>query len=159
MNDVTTFEPLRLNVLLADDNEHTRAVLRFGLGKLNGALTPDGRQVELTIVEAANGAQAWTTLEADEFDLLVTDFYMPVLNGVELLERVRREPRLADLNVLFVTASPDDLVNAITLADTAGFLEKPFRAKELLRAVCELCGLVEATPVRAPDLGAMFAAA
>lgn len=65
----------------------------------------DGQGYELTM--ARDGVNAWQKLDdpANDFDLLVLDRMMPRLDGMELLRRVRRTPRLSGLPVIMQTAA------------------------------------------------------
>jgi CheY-like chemotaxis protein len=56
---------------------------------------------------AEDGAQAWELLQEAEFDLVVSDAMMPVLDGFGLLERVRAHSDLADLPVIMNTVLED----------------------------------------------------
>lgn len=131
----------RLRVLLAEDNPHVRLILRFGLRRLQGVHTAQGEVLEVSIVEAENGAQALQQLNDAEWDLLVADFHMPVLDGGTLLRRARNAPQTRALPVLFVTAA-GYAARQFTEADAhAAVLDKPLRAKELVAATLALCGL------------------
>ena len=82
-------------VLVVDDSPVNRAVLKAMLGKLGVA------EVEL----AADGAAALGRLERDpDFDWVLTDMWMPVLDGAGLVRRIRADARLAGLRVCSVTA-------------------------------------------------------
>jgi two-component system chemotaxis sensor kinase CheA len=65
-----------------------------------GLLEMAGYQVQV----AADGAEAWTALERDEYDLVVSDVDMPRLDGFALTARIRADPRLAGLPVVLVSA-------------------------------------------------------
>lgn len=67
------------DIILAEDDDRVRSVLTL-------ALTRDGHDVR----EAANGRAALAALHARAPDLLVTDVYMPEMDGIELLTRIRQ---------------------------------------------------------------------
>jgi len=90
LNDMRC-EPAR--ILVADDERITRNVLRFGLEQKGFAVTV-----------ARDGGQAWELLRAEEFDLVVTDYQMPVMNGEELCRRMRQDERLRGTPVLLLSA-------------------------------------------------------
>jgi len=65
---------------------------------------------ELTIVEAVNGEDGWTALqEAEDIELVITDLDMPVLNGYDLIKRIRNSDisRIANIPVIVVTGAED----------------------------------------------------
>jgi putative nucleotidyltransferase with HDIG domain len=108
-------------VLIADDDQLIR---RF----LQDALTVGGYDV----VSAASGGEAIAILERGEaVDLVITDFSMPGLSGVELIKRVQQLDPL--LPCIIVTAFHDlDLAMRAMQAGAVGFIPKPFKADHLL---------------------------
>ncbi|MGG7668381.1 ATP-binding protein [Yersinia sp. J1] len=83
-----------LNILVVDDMEVNRKVLRQQLAFIG-----------LKQVVAANdGAQAWALLQEQTFDLVITDYNMPVMNGFELTYRIRNDERLSHIIVIGCTA-------------------------------------------------------
>lgn len=96
----------------------------------------DGHGYELTM--ARDGVEAWQQLEdpASDFDLLVLDRMMPRLDGMELLRRVRRTPRLSGLPVIMQTAAatPDQVREGLQ-AGARYYLTKPYEPDALLAIV------------------------
>ncbi len=88
------------------------------------------------IHEANDGATALPLLKSLPFDLLITDWTMPKLPGIELVRAVRRDPQLARLPVLMVTAEVkrDQIVEA-THAGVNGYILKPFTEQALTAKV------------------------
>jgi two-component system chemotaxis response regulator CheY len=84
------------------------------------------------IQEANDGATALPLLQAQPFDMLITDWNMPKLPGIELLRAVRKEPKLAALPVLMVTAEVKrEQIIAATQAGVNGYIIKPFTSRAL----------------------------
>lgn len=113
-------------ILLCDDEIH---ILRAAEFKLSRA----GYQVRC----ATDGQQAWETLLAEPFDLLVTDCQMPRLNGLELVRRLRQDETLHRLPVMMLTAKGLELSHG-ELAEqlrVAAVISKPFSPRELLRQI------------------------
>jgi len=87
-----------LRILIVEDDKTSRFVLRRILETMEG----------LEIYEAEDGVKAWEMLKGGLLPhLCFLDFNMPRLNGLELLKRIRNDPRLAPLNVCFCTAVRD----------------------------------------------------
>lgn len=84
-------------VLVADDSTTTRELER-------SILVASGFEVET----AVDGEDAWSKLQLGDFDLLITDVEMPGMNGFELTEKVRRDPRFAGLPVVIITSLDKD---------------------------------------------------
>jgi two-component system phosphate regulon response regulator PhoB len=88
---------------------------------------------------AGTAEEAWTTLTVASVDLVVLDWSLPGMSGIELCRKLRSDPRSSELPILFLTAhsSSDDLVCAFD-AGADDFVSKPFRAPELKARVLGL---------------------
>lgn len=106
-------------ILIADDEGDLRTL--FGLCFLRRGQ----RAASLwdSIVVASNGAEALRCLATHQPDLLVTDMNMPVMNGLELLSRLRADGH-RDLPVIVLTAQSDQRA-AASAAGANAFLVKP----------------------------------
>ena len=96
-------------------------------------LVHSGYQVDA----AADGAAAWEILNANSYDLLITDHEMPKLTGVELLKKLRAA-RMALPAILLSEAIPEEELSPHPSLHPAATLLKPFTADELLLAVKEV---------------------
>jgi len=101
-------------ILVADDDPMLLQLMARRLAKL-------GYQAE----QAADGHEALSKIDAMDFDLIVTDIYMPEVTGLEILQSARR--RDPHIQVVVVTASAT-LQNAIEALNNGafGYLNKPF---------------------------------
>jgi CheY-like chemotaxis protein len=104
----------------------------------DAALTVEGHQV----LHAPDGKQGLEALAHEDADLVITDFMMPEMDGVEFLERLRREH--PNLNCIMMTAhgTPDAVIGALR-ERVVDFLLKPFTVTELRGAVA---GALKSTP-------------
>ncbi len=121
-------------MLVCEDNPHAREMFVYGLRKLGAPKNADPLLID--IVESLNGQDGWRLLqdEAQTFDLVVVDMYMPVLGGEELITRIRQSSRLADVPIIAVSSSRE----ARSLALVAGadiFLPKPVQLRDILVTV------------------------
>ncbi len=82
--------------------------------------------------EAENGDAALQALRAKRYDLVISDWNMPVKTGIELLKEVRADPDLAEMPFLMVTAEAErhQVVEAVE-AGVNNYVLKPFTAKIL----------------------------
>ena len=112
-------------ILIADDSMVVRAVLRR---QLEG----DGH----TVVEAVNGEEAIAACREYRPDVILLDVEMPVLDGHATLMRLKADPELKDIPVVFLTGRVDtvDVVNGLRLG-AHDYLRKPFEANELMARV------------------------
>lgn len=121
MNRVTSDRPVRARVLVADDDERNRQLL----GEVCAA---EGYEVD----SVGDGRAALELASTVRFDLALLDVSMPELNGYEVLERLRSDPRTAGLPVIIVTAHPhDDGRRRAFELGAFGHIEKPFRIFDL----------------------------
>jgi len=112
-------------VLVVDDYTVNRKVVVM-------MLAPLGCQ----IAEAENGRSALSLLETQAFDVVLIDFNMPVMDGLEATRRIRAQARLRDLPVLCLTAGITEAERAAAIAaGMTGFIEKPIDMRSLIAAV------------------------
>ena len=93
------------------------------------------------VKEAEDGRDALAKMMAGKFDLLMTDWNMPNMNGLELVEAVRSDPNLKDIPILMVTTRnmKEDIVTAIK-SGVNGYIVQPFDAKTLNAKINEIIG-------------------
>ena len=87
---------IKLRVLVADDDAVTRRILQLSLHKLGH-----------DCVLAKDGNEAWTTFEADEIDVVISDWTMPGKDGLELCKAVREGGKSAYTYFILLTANED----------------------------------------------------
>ena len=89
--------------------------------------------------EATNGIQALNLMRKNNYDLLITDYHMPKLNGIELLKRVREDERLKHTRVLMVTCEDQrEKIQSIIAAKVNGFILKPFTTNTLKNQISKI---------------------
>ncbi len=120
-----SLEQGRARILLVEDNPVNQLVAQGMLAKL-------GCQVQL----ATQGAEALEMLEQDEFDLVLMDCNMPVMDGYEASRRIRQSGRWPHLPIVALTANamPEERERC-RAAGMSDYLAKPFRREELLALV------------------------
>jgi two-component system chemotaxis response regulator CheY len=103
------------------------------LRSLRYALEDQGYQV---VAEASDGQEALTLLTREAVDLILADWHMPKMDGLELLRQIRADPATAKLPFLMVTGEIERIrvANAIK-AGVTDFVAKPFTPKTLARRV------------------------
>ncbi len=112
-------------IIVADDDQALSRTLTWIL-KENG----------YDVVSVPGGEHLLDHLESDQFDLLLLDIMMPKVDGLQLLERVKSDPRHKDLPVLMISSMPPEEATVRSLGlGAADFISKPFRVRELLARV------------------------
>ena len=87
---------------------------------------------QYTVAVASNGEEGIRTARALLPDLVISDIYMPVLNGLDLLDTFRHDPVLHDIPVVMLTARSEyDDVRMAMEKGAAGYVTKPFLFKTL----------------------------
>lgn len=111
-----------IRILVVDDFSTMRRIVKNLLRELGFA----------HIEEAEDGQAALAALQQGEFDLLITDWNMPRMMGIDLLKAVRADARLAKLPVMMVTAeAKKDQIVIAAKAGVNGYIVKPFTAQTL----------------------------
>lgn len=112
-------------VLVVDDEIHIVHVVAIKL-RSNG----------FEVVTASNGAEAFELACSENPDLVVTDFQMPVMNGMELVKKLRENEQTKDMPVILLTARSFSIEREekerLKISDCLG---KPFSPKELLKRI------------------------
>jgi diguanylate cyclase (GGDEF)-like protein len=110
----------RPRVLVADDEEDARTAL-------SEVLSP-----ECEVLTAADGEEAVRIARKERPDLVLMDLFMPRLDGLQALQRLRADTALGEVPVIFVSARGDDSVKARALdLGAVDYLQKPFSEREL----------------------------
>lgn len=113
--------PRRARVLLVEDNPVNQLVAKGMLGKLG-----------CDVVVAAHGAEALDQLESRDFDMVLMDCNMPVMDGYEASRQIRRSGRWPQLPIVALTANAmSEERERCRAAGMSDYLAKPFRREEL----------------------------
>lgn len=111
-----------MNILIADDEIDIRNLIRISLEE-NG----------YNVLTAQNGKEAWDILTTQEVNLAILDVMMPVMDGFNLLRKIRER---STIPVIFLTARTDDMDKVLGLGLGADdYLVKPFSVAELMARV------------------------
>ena len=91
------------------------------------------------VKSAENGRDALAELMVGDFDFLLTDWIMPVMNGLELIKAIREDERLRNLPVIMVTSKnlKENILSAVN-AGVNGYITKPFSTIMLKRKIHEI---------------------
>lgn len=137
-------DPRSVNILIVDDAFPMREMIKYMLRKAGFD----------TFSEAANGDEAFTILKDGAIDLVIADWKMPKLSGLELLEKIRADDQLKALPFIMVTGEGDKAhVTMAILAGASDYVLKPISADILQRKVKRLAAQ-SAAPSSAGDSAA-----
>ena len=93
------------------------------------------------VLTALNGPECLDKLKNELVDLILMDFFMPEMNGRELCSKIRKDPRLTSLPVVFLTVAQfggigKEKLHKLNIAD---YIAKPFDNEDLVRRVKKIC--------------------
>ena len=116
---------MRARLLVVDDEELNREIIREYL-----------QEEDCDLFEAGSGEQALEMLESGDYDAVLLDRMMPGIDGIEVLQRMKQNPRLAELPVVFQTAAAaaDQLAEGLRLG-AYYYLTKPYHRDALAAVV------------------------
>lgn len=116
-------------VLVVDDSETIRQEVGRNLG-----------QAGFSVLEARDGAEGLNVASAHlDLALIVLDVNMPVMNGLDMLDRLKQEPKTQPIPVLLLTTeAQDSLIDRAKKAGAKGWLIKPVKSEILLMAAQKL---------------------
>jgi uncharacterized protein (TIGR02266 family) len=120
-------------VLIVEDNPHIIEMYSYVLKKL-AAGDLQGK-VPLEVQFAPDGHHALKMLLEGRYSLVMTDLYMPVMDGFQLIERIRQEERLKTLPVIAISAGGKDAQERAMQLGVDIYLRKPVKFVEVLETV------------------------
>jgi two-component system chemotaxis response regulator CheY len=117
-----------LAILVVDDQQPMRKTIAYIL-----------RQAGLRNIDfAEDGEEAWRSLNHGSFDLVLLDWNMPRMSGLELLGRIRQSEEYGNLPVVMITAEAnEEHVLAAINAGVTNYIVKPFAPDTLLKKMRE----------------------
>lgn len=122
-------DPSKKHILVVDDDPMLLKLIKEQL------------KDSYTVATAINGAVALKFLENKKTDLIILDYEMPNENGAEVLQKIRRNPAIAQLPVIFLTGVKDrEKIKKLVDLKPQGYLLKPIEREKLLRNIKNLIG-------------------
>lgn len=124
-----------MKLLVVDDSSTMRRIIKntlFRLGYEN-------------VLEAGNGVEAWEILDQNsDIEILITDWNMPEMNGLELVKKTRADERFVDIPIIMVTTEGGkaEVITAIK-AGVNNYIVKPFTPQILKEKLETVLGINE----------------
>ncbi len=126
---------MALNVLVVDDSAVMRSMIKRTLS-ISG--------IELGEVwEAGNGVEALRVLESNWLDLALIDINMPVMNGLELIDKMKSKSELADVPIIVISTEGCEKRIKSLQEQGVGFVHKPFTPEKIKAQIEALLGVME----------------
>ena len=131
---------MRQKILSVDDSRTVRLMIRKVF-----------KPFDCEICEASNGVEGLSAAAKVRPDVILLDVTMPVMDGVELLPRLKADPALASIPVVMLTAEgAQDQVKKISELGANDYIVKPFKEEQLIEKVRRFIPLELASPVPGP---------
>jgi uncharacterized protein (TIGR02266 family) len=122
----------RYGILLVEDNRQVEAMYESALGRLR---SPEGR-VDLALEHAHDGVEALARLQrSPPVELVITDLYMPVMDGFSLVEQIRADPALRLTPIVAISAGGAEARERAVELGVDVYLQKPVKIAEILGTV------------------------
>jgi len=114
------------NILIVEDSPTMRQLIIFSLKRL-----PD-----CSLVEATDGVDGWKKLSGQNFDLILTDINMPVMDGLKLVSLIRNDEKKRSIPIIIITTegAEEDKKRGLALGAN-DYIAKPIQSHTLLEVV------------------------
>ena len=112
-------------ILIVDDSESIREVLAFSISNAG-----------FQVLVACDGIEALKYFDGRTIDLLLTDYHMPNLNGLELILKIRQIEHYKFIPILVLTTENQvEIIREARVSGATGWLTKPFNTEKLLQTL------------------------
>ncbi|MCK9491418.1 MAG: chemotaxis response regulator CheY [Sulfurimonas sp.] len=124
-----------MKLLVVDDSSTMRRIIKNTLARLGYK----------DILEGADGVEGWTQMDTNpDIDMLITDWNMPEMNGLELVKKVRADARFKDTPIIMVTTEGGkaEVITALK-AGVNNYIVKPFTPQVLKEKLGAVMGITQ----------------
>lgn len=114
------------NILIVEDSPTMRQLIIFSLKRI----------ADCNLVEASDGVDGWKKLSGQEFDLILTDINMPVMDGLKLVSLIRSDEKKQKIPIIIITTegAEEDKRRGLALGAN-DYIAKPIQSHTLLDVV------------------------
>ena len=124
---------MAFNVLIVDDSRPMRLVIKKTI-KISGFDVGE-------VFEASNGKEALNVLRDNWVDLVLTDYNMPDMNGLELIDEMKKDELLRSMPaVVITTEGSQQRVQEFMKKGVSAYIKKPFAPEEIRRKLNKIMG-------------------
>ena len=124
-----------MKLLVVDDSSTMRRIIKNTLARLGYK----------DILEGADGVEGWSKMDTNpDIDMLITDWNMPEMNGLELVKKVRADERFKDTPIIMVTTEGGkaEVITALK-AGVNNYIVKPFTPQVLKEKLAAVMGVAD----------------
>jgi len=127
-----------LNILLVDDDQNLVTTLSYGLRKAMGEA--------VSVAICFSGSEALSMLATQRFNVVISDFHMPGISGLELLNKIKQDHR--EMILVLITAFRTDVLEEDVHRSGIGYITKPFEPSHLAQIINGLIRDAETAKIR-----------
>ncbi|MCP3926069.1 MAG: response regulator [Desulfobacterales bacterium] len=121
------------NILIVDDSFPMRSVIIKTI-KASGFGSS-------TYFQAGNGIEALKVLKEEWLDIVITDYNMPEMDGIELIKQMKKDDVFSKIPVLFITTEGNIFkIEEFKKSGATGYIKKPFTPEEIKQKLTEILG-------------------
>lgn len=124
---------MSINVLIVDDSGVMRAMILKSM-RMSGLQLGEVHQ-------AGNGQEGLDSLEEHWIDLVIVDINMPVMNGEEMIDRMKENPEFADIPIVVISTEGSKSRLERLQQKGAAFIHKPFSPETIRDTIRDIMGL------------------
>ena len=117
-----------LNILLVDDDQNLATTLSHGLRKAMGSA--------ISVSSCFSSPEALALLATQSFDMVISDFHMPAMSGLELLKKIRQDH--CEMSLVLITAFGTEVLEEEVHQLGFGYIAKPFGMPLLVQTIHDL---------------------
>ncbi|MCK5350496.1 MAG: response regulator [Desulfobacula sp.] len=126
---------MSFSILIVDDSLPMRSVIKRTF-KAAGYGNSEFR-------EAANGKEALELMKNDWIDIVITDYNMPVMNGLELIKTIKKDDLFKDIPVVVISTEGNEArIKEFMECGAAGYITKPFTPETIRDLIIDILGEV-----------------
>lgn len=127
---------MSFNIMIVDDSSAMRAVIKK-------IVSISGFQMDQCL-EAGNGREAMEALSTNWVDVIISDINMPEVNGLELLDLLKKNDTLKEIPVIMVTTEGSkERMEEVYKRGAKGFIKKPFLPEDIKKILYQVLGVGE----------------
>lgn len=115
-------------ILIVDDSRTSRKMLKNIISGLN-----------YDIVEASNGQEGYIKYKEEKPDVVLLDITMPVMDGIETLQLIKKEDEDARVVMVSAAGQKDKILKAIKCG-ASNFISKPYETEDIIKILTEILG-------------------
>ncbi len=116
---------MKKKILIVDDNPDLRYSVIEGMKAIS----------DISFGEAEDGKKALSMLKKDDYDAVLLDIMMPEMDGWEVAAKMKSDPKIKNVPIIFLTAKTDDFSKGMGKITAEDYIEKPFEINDLKKRI------------------------